>query len=339
VLSTVTPLSYDEAYYWQWSRHLAWGYYDHPPMIAYLIASGTRLLGAHELGVRLVPLALALVTAWMIGRLARDYWGTARAGLWAMACALFVPLFAVGGIITTPDVPLLFFWTTALVLALRALRTARVIDWLLAGTAAGLGLLSKYTMVLLFPALLLALLSSGRGRQALKGVGPYVALLSALVVVLPTIFWQFSAGGAGLLFQLQHGLGSGAGGSVEPPGVAGFARFLASQALLVTPLLFGMLVWALVRAVRGDPGQPPLPATSGLDRQVLRPFLVYAALVPAAVFALASFLAESGGNWSAPIYATGFVLLGGELARLSARKAARWPRVLTWSATHTGSGR
>jgi dolichol-phosphate mannosyltransferase len=332
VLATVTPLSFDEAYYWQWSRHLAWGYYDHPPMIAYLVASGTRLLGAHELGVRLVPLALALATAWMIGRLARDYWGTMRAGLWAMACALFVPLFAVGGIITTPDVPLLFFWTAALLLVRRALRTARAVDWLLAGTAAGLGLLSKYSMALLFPALLLALLSSGRGRQALKGVGPYVALLSALVVVLPTAFWQFSAGGAGLLFQLQHGFGSGAGGGVESPGAAGFARFLASQALLVTPLLFGMLVWVLVRAVRESPGLPPVPAKTGLDRQVMRPFLVYAALVPATVFAFASFLAESGGNWSAPIYATGFVLLGGELARLSARHAARWQRALAWAA-------
>lgn len=332
VLATVTPLSFDEAYYWQWSRHLAWGYYDHPPMIAYLVASGTRLLGAHELGVRLVPLALTLATAWMIGRLARDYWGTMRAGLWAMACALFVPLFAVGGIITTPDVPLLFFWTATLLLALRALRRARTIDWLLAGTAAGLGLLSKYSMVLLLPALLLALLASSRGRQALKGVGPYVAMLSALVVVLPTVFWQFGEGGAGLLFQLQHGLGSGAGGSIEPPGAAGFARFLASQALLVTPLLFGLLVWALVRAVREYPGAPAAPANTGLDRQVVRPFLVYAALVPAAAFALASFLAESGGNWSAPIYATGFVLLGGELARLAARRAVRWQRALTWAA-------
>jgi dolichol-phosphate mannosyltransferase len=332
VFATITPLSYDEAYYWQWSRHLAWGYYDHPPMIAYLVASGSRLLGSSELGVRLVPLSLALATAWMIGRLARDYWGTMRAGLWAMACALFAPLFAVGGIITTPDVPLLFFWTATLLLALRALRTARTVDWLLAGAAAGLGLLSKYSMVLLFPALLLALLSSSRGRQALKGAGPYIALLSALAVVLPTIFWQLEEGGAGVLFQLQHGFGPGAGGKAESPGMAGFARFLASQGFLLTPLLFAMLVWALVRAVRENPGTPVMSSNPGLGRQVVRPFLVYAALVPAAVFALASFFAESGGNWSAPVYATGFALLGGELARLAARRASRWQRALTWAA-------
>src|SRR5260221_10504269 len=50
----------DETYYWDWSRHLAFGYYDHPPVIAWLIAAGNWLAGlfganASPLAIRLFP--------------------------------------------------------------------------------------------------------------------------------------------------------------------------------------------------------------------------------------------------------------------------------------------
>jgi hypothetical protein len=44
VLSRDHPLAFDEAYYWQWSKNLAWGYYDHPPLIAFMIRAGTSSL-------------------------------------------------------------------------------------------------------------------------------------------------------------------------------------------------------------------------------------------------------------------------------------------------------
>ena len=49
------PLSADEAYYWLWSKHLAWGYYDHPPVIAFLIRAGTSVFGDTPLGLRAFP--------------------------------------------------------------------------------------------------------------------------------------------------------------------------------------------------------------------------------------------------------------------------------------------
>jgi 4-amino-4-deoxy-L-arabinose transferase-like glycosyltransferase len=47
-----TPLTFDEAYYWMWSKHLAGGYYDHPPMVAVVIRLGTMIAGDTEFGVR-----------------------------------------------------------------------------------------------------------------------------------------------------------------------------------------------------------------------------------------------------------------------------------------------
>src|SRR5215469_123838 len=55
-LAAASDLSEDEAYYWLWSTHLAAGYYDHPPMIAYWIRAGTSLFGQTAFGVRFAGL-------------------------------------------------------------------------------------------------------------------------------------------------------------------------------------------------------------------------------------------------------------------------------------------
>src|SRR5271155_3108670 len=70
-----TPLTFDEAYYWTWSKHLALGYYDHPPMVALVIRAGTMLMGDTELGVRLVSILLTLPMSWAIYRSAAILFG------------------------------------------------------------------------------------------------------------------------------------------------------------------------------------------------------------------------------------------------------------------------
>src|ERR1700749_3202797 len=60
VAAAWTPLTFDEAYYWLWSKHLAGGYYDHPPMVALVIRAGTMIAGDTELGGRRGGVLLAL---------------------------------------------------------------------------------------------------------------------------------------------------------------------------------------------------------------------------------------------------------------------------------------
>src|ERR1700710_3244772 len=62
------PLTFDEAYYWMWSKHLAGGYYDHPPMVAVVIRLGTLIGGDTELGVRLVSILLRLPMSFAVER-------------------------------------------------------------------------------------------------------------------------------------------------------------------------------------------------------------------------------------------------------------------------------
>src|SRR5215831_19107351 len=78
VAAAVTPLSFDEAYYWMWSKHLAGGYYDHPPMVAFVIRAGTMIAGDTEFGVRLVSILLALPMSYAVWRSAEILYGGAR---------------------------------------------------------------------------------------------------------------------------------------------------------------------------------------------------------------------------------------------------------------------
>src|ERR1700716_4714146 len=73
-----TPLTFDEAYYWMWSKHLAGGYYDHPPGVAVVIRLGTMIAGDTELGVRLGSVLLALPMSWAVYRSAAILFGGVR---------------------------------------------------------------------------------------------------------------------------------------------------------------------------------------------------------------------------------------------------------------------
>ena len=118
IAGALLPLSADEAYYWLWSRHLAAGYFDHPPAIAYVIRAGTALFGATPFGVRVGGIFLSFVASWFVWRtgaiLARDE----RVG--AIACLFFnlTLMISVEMLAATPDAPSIaaaaaFCWSLA----------------------------------------------------------------------------------------------------------------------------------------------------------------------------------------------------------------------------------
>src|SRR5690242_2211451 len=102
-------LAPDEAFYWTWTRHLAPGYLDHPPMIACLMWLSTRLCGNTELGVRIPAALLSLASIIVLIGLARRLLDDARAGGYVLLMWAVSPLLAVLGMIFTPDTPAVFF--------------------------------------------------------------------------------------------------------------------------------------------------------------------------------------------------------------------------------------
>src|ERR1700674_3466086 len=102
-----TPLTFDESYYWMWSKHLAGGYYDHPPGVALVIRLGTMIAGDTELGVRLVSILSAVPMSFAVYRTAVILFGGQRVAATATILLNVTLMAAVGTLIVTPDSPLL----------------------------------------------------------------------------------------------------------------------------------------------------------------------------------------------------------------------------------------
>src|SRR3954470_11685228 len=96
-----TPLTFDEAYYWMWSKALAGGYYDHPPMVAAVIRLGTLIAGDTALGVRLVSILLALPMSWAVYEATAILFGSRRAAATSAILLNVTLMAAVGTMIVT----------------------------------------------------------------------------------------------------------------------------------------------------------------------------------------------------------------------------------------------
>src|SRR5688572_3031170 len=161
VVAALVPLFPDEAYYWEWSRRLAGGYFDHPPLIAWLIAGGTAIGGDSPIGVRLLTnlagtgamYALLVTTCDLAGERA------ARFTSLVLSC---LPLAAAGLVLATPDAPLLMGISFTLLAVSRALGAPAGSAyatrwWLIAGVAIGIAMASKFTGVLVPAAIAIAM--------------------------------------------------------------------------------------------------------------------------------------------------------------------------------------
>lgn len=247
-LGASVPLVADEAYYWEWSRRLEFGYFDHPPVIAWLIAGGTRIFGDTPLGVRVFPILAGAVGCLAIVGIAERLAGAAAARFAALLVAV-LPLSAIGLVLATPDAPL--FAAVAVTLLCLVMATEPGVAareslgwWIAAGVAIGVAMASKFTGVLVPLAVTLALIVNPRLRQQLRSPGPWAAVLVASLVMVPVLMWNAEHEWIAFRFQLGHGLGTATRGSWWQREL----ELFGGQLGLATPILFVLLVGAVHRA-------------------------------------------------------------------------------------------
>jgi 4-amino-4-deoxy-L-arabinose transferase-like glycosyltransferase len=227
------PLLPDEAYYFQWSRHLDASYYSKGPAVAYTIAAGTALFGGDNLGVRFFAVLLSAGTAWQLFLLARRWYDETTA-LLAVLITGVVPIYAVGAVVMTIDPLSAFFWVWAAHHFSRAVQEDRLSDWLLAGFAVGSGFLAKYLNALELVAFLLFLLLVPTRRGLLLRRGFWLMLLVAVVCTTPVWWWNWQHGWASAA-QLENR------GKLNGPfdlHFSTFLSFLGLQSVVISPLLF-----------------------------------------------------------------------------------------------------
>ncbi len=252
--AALIPLFPDEAYYWDWSRHPAAGYFDHPWGIAWLIRGGVWIaahadIGPSRVAVRLLVIVAGLAASLFGAGIAHRLGGD-RAGLVAAVVFSVMPLAASGMVLATPDVPLLCATAAGLYAVVRALRyrprsAASLWWWLAAGVALGFAFSSKYTSILLPVGVTIAALTRRGLRRRLGEPGPYVACVAATLVFAPVLVWNAHHDWISFAFQLHHGLGAPTGTPWRRE-----LDLVGGQAGLATPILLAMLAVAAWRALR-----------------------------------------------------------------------------------------
>jgi 4-amino-4-deoxy-L-arabinose transferase-like glycosyltransferase len=279
-------LETDEAYYWLWSRHLAISYFDHPPMIAYLIRLGTALFGDTVFGVRSMAIACMIAASGAVYALAVVLFDDRRLGLLAALWFNTMPHTAFFSIVMYPDTPAILFWLLCCLALALVWKSGRGAWWYAAGAGMGLLLLSKYTGVFLFAGIGLWLAASPQMRPWLKRPEPYLAAVIALVLFSPVIVWNAEHHWASFAKQFGRALDKSNGGLGEA------ADFVGIQALWVSPLIFAFAVGGLAVAT-----------ARGIFRQQANWLLLAAAAAPMlAYFLIHALSAEVLPQWPSAAY-------------------------------------
>lgn len=287
-----TDLFVDEAQYWLWGQTPDFGYYSKPPLIAWLIGAVTGISGSDApFWVRFPAPILHGATALILGGIAARLWGRA-AGIWTAATYVTLPVTSVGSWMISTDTVMAPFYAGALAAYLRLTESRAARHALLAGALAGAAFLAKYAAVYFLIGAALAALAVPGFRVGWRNAG--LLILSFLAVASPNLVWNASHD----LTTVRHTMDNVGWVQESRPlsgfNPAGLAEFLLSQFAVFGPILFGVLIAIIVRAVQ--PGMEPR----------LRG-LVLVALPPLLAVSAQAFLDKAYANWAAAAYFPGTV--------------------------------
>ncbi|WP_144082380.1 ArnT family glycosyltransferase [Desulfocurvibacter africanus] len=300
----------DEAQYWDWTRRLQLSYYSKPPLIAYIIALWTGILGNTEIGVRAGAFMGAAATQALLYLGVAKLFGRPRVALWVLVIASTTPLFLASGLLMTTDNPLLVCWLGALLCLLAASQgQGGAWPWLGLAICMALGLLAKYMMLAFAGVALLHGLILQRAGLLPKGFWPRLAaaLTAGTVVGLAPVFaWNIENGFAA--FKHVGNLAGVSGNRAEA-----FLRprklpeYVGSQIGLLSPWWLAATLagsWAALRQVWGKRHLP-------LGLSQIQAALLVAGFWPMFAFFLAwSLHTKIEGNWPAMCYASGLISAG-----------------------------
>ena len=237
------PISLDEAYYWTWAQRLDTGYFDHPPLVGWLIGFTSWISGNTSFGIRLGALFNSFFGSFLIFHLTFLLFKDKCASFFSVLILNITPFFFIGTMIISPDNPLLMGWVVGLYCLWQAGKKGGI-WWFLLGVAMGFSLLLKLTAILFFPCSLLWLLSTPKGRAWLKSPAPYFASLIALFLFFPFIKWNASHEWISFVFQSRHGM------STQDIEWKKALIYLGEQSLILSPFYFLLLAIAYIAAFK-----------------------------------------------------------------------------------------
>jgi 4-amino-4-deoxy-L-arabinose transferase-like glycosyltransferase len=320
-------LFFDEAQYWDWSKHLAWGYFSKPPLISGLIWLSTAVFGDGVLGVKMLTMLLYPATALAMVGLARALWPTSsgvRTGIVGAALFMSIPMVGLMGLFASTDAPLILCWTLASWALWRAQVTNQLSYWAWTGVACGVGLMGKYTMAAFALTAIWTLWGIPGPKRGVMRLGPWLTVAMALALLSPNLLWN-----AQNAFPTLHHTAELTTQSNRTGGIVPTIVFLLGQALMLGPVAVAAglsLAWRRNKAaptgVISDGVQADFGAASSYR-------FLWATCLPLQLLAVAQALyADAHVNWAAPSMVGLTLLIASRLSNpqqpLSAPGARRW---------------
>jgi len=319
VYAGALDLRTDEAYYWTWSKELQLCFLDHPPVIAWFIRLGTALFGDTNLGVRFAGIIAMGVSQLLLADIVRRVTHNVRAVILAVLlpeAALYYGLLMAK---VAPDIAAIPF-SLAMVWALvRLVESEDGRWWLAAGLFGGLALLSKFTVLMLLPAVAAFLLVPTWRSRWLASPYPWLGVLIALAVFSPVLVWNAQHDWASFRFQLVRAT------APRDASLRTLGDYIGLQLGQVGFVLLPVTLSALaLTAWRGYRTREPVAIL--LSTAVLVPFLY---------FLWKSLRLRIGDTWPMFMWPIGFAAVAINIVKLSQegwptwmiRSTIRWARV------------
>ena len=289
------PINTDEAYFVSWGKNLDYGYYDHPPMVGWLLWLMLKFSDAIW-WIRLPTIVVTSLIGWGIYRVLRDK--GERSAVFAASIYLLLPINLIAVLIAT-DTPLIFWIFLSVMAFYLAVRKDNINYFIMAGVCLGLAVLSKYFAALLGFAYLIYFLVYARNRTGMTRL--FIIYVVTLPFIFINLYWNYNHCWTNYLFNFVNRHGS-------------------SDFSLNTVLTYWLMwVWLL----------PPLIYYTlkfhrRLSLQAVSPVFLIVFLVPLVLFAILSFVKEIGLHWILGFLPFVIILMGQLLSEQQLRTSLKF---------------
>ncbi|WP_088324887.1 glycosyltransferase family 39 protein [Polaribacter tangerinus] len=229
-----------DAYYYLYGQNLSLSYFDHPGMIGYILRAFTEVFGSTVFVVKFADFVITSLTILSFYKLSGYFLSKKRQeiAIILLVSTLFISILSFN---STPDVPLLLFWTLSIIALYKAIFEEKKWFFIVAGIAMGLAFNSKYTALLLQIGLIGFILISNRYRKLIISPWLWLGIITSVIITFPVWYWNYQNEFASFAFQSSERTNSISKFEISPTnflGAIGHQLFLLLPVLFITFILF-----------------------------------------------------------------------------------------------------
>jgi len=313
-------LSNTEVYYWTFARHLQWNYFDHPPMVAWLIRLTTLNLLVHqEFFVRLGAIIASAICTWLIFKIGIKIKNEQTGWFAALLYTASIYSSIAAGAFILPDSPQMVFWLAGFLTLLRisqyqAEDSKMIFLWCLFGLMTGLCIMCKVHGFFLWLGMILYALLFNRSWFTHRGI--YLSTALTLLITSPIIIWNVQNHFASYVFHSSRISLLNAS-----PGLWLFIKQLLATILITNPFNFFLICFSLFLAFKSR-----LPVLKKDLRLIL-----CCSLPLIAILLFISLFRETYAHWTGPGFSTLILLPAVKFASDSSRAKWMFPKQVKWA--------